>query len=273
MANCLSPVFQRGIEDRLRDGKSTRHIASELGISRNTVRRYRKIYLCAAPESLCECGKKLRSFRVVLGTSTPLAGATAFSCDMAITARPFMERTWSRRPDLDYDTAKVWEKDGALLIESKNDLHRRLCDLLTNPADPAFWDNLGGLASELHERQSVARRRKWIVLAILAPIITLGLMVAAFARGDWAGTSPLVQSWFQSLMVPGTTISCCGIGDGYPVAHWKAKGADFIVTLEDGRKFQVPHEALIRRQTNPTGRDILFIYGGSPLCFITGPEV
>lgn len=90
-----------------------------------------------------------------------------------------MERTWSRRPDLDYDTAKVWEKDGALLIESKNDLHRRLCDLLTNPADPAFWDHLGGLASELHERQRPQRRCKWIFLATLALIITLCLVALA----------------------------------------------------------------------------------------------
>lgn len=110
------------------------------------------------------------------------------------------------------------------------------------------------------------------------------VLVLAFAEqdatardaGQWAGVSPEVRAWFESLTAPDTNISCCGEADGYPVRDWVTAGPDaFSVTLEDGRTFVVPASKRTWRFGNPTGKDILFIGvdGQTIYCFVVGAGI
>ena len=117
--------------------------------------------------------------------------------------------------------------------------------------------------------------RHFVVPLIAALALWPPTPAPARDAGQWAGQSPQVQHWFQSLMQPDhPMVSCCGEADGFPVDHWVSTGADgedFLVTLEDGRSFLVPAEKAQWRYGNPTGKDILFIGAkGTIYCFILG---
>ena len=117
-----------------------------------------------------------------------------------------------------------------------------------------------------------------VLFTLIAAFVLWAVSKPVFARdaGQWAGTSPEVRAWFESLTAPDTNISCCGEADGYPVKDWITAGPDlFNVTLEDGRTFVVPAKKRTWRFGNPTGKDILFIGadGQTIYCFVVGAGI
>ena len=83
---------------------------------------------------------------------------------------------------------------------------------------------------------------------------------------------PTLAPWFQSLVDPETSLSCCEETDCRPVDHRLA--ADHYEVLIGGAWVAVPEGKIIRGMHNPTGRAVLC---WSPalgiMCFVPGPGV
>ncbi len=93
-----------------------------------------------------------------------------------------------------------------------------------------------------------------LMLAFLV-VLTLLLVVAArVGAAPPAHADPALHDWFESLRVPGTSYSCCGIADCRAVPYRiTERGYEALI---DGRWVVVPKERIAERLDNPTGQAI-----------------
>ena len=109
-------------------------------------------------------------------------------------------------------------------------------------------------------------------LVIVALILSSGLPATAQPPAG-IPTDPTIMAWFQSLKMPGTDISCCGIGDCRFIDDWRTAGQGYQVLI-DSKWVDIPTEAVLHRTDNPNGRAVLCL---SPdlariYCFTPGME-
>lgn len=120
------------------------------------------------------------------------------------------------------------------------------------------------------------RRRRWRLAgasAIAAALLSLTLhSVAARDLGQYAGTSPELKSWFDSLR--SGKGPCCSDADGSAVSDvdWESSSGHYRVRL-DGVWFDVPDEAVLTGP-NRVGRTMVWplvgTAGTSIRCFLPG---
>ncbi|MDB5621192.1 hypothetical protein [Tardiphaga sp.] len=120
------------------------------------------------------------------------------------------------------------------------------------------------------------RRRLWRITAtsaIAAGLLSLMLhSVAARDRGQFAGASPELKSWFDSLR--SAKGPCCSDADGSAVSDvdWESRGGHYRVRL-DGVWLDVPDEAVLTGP-NRVGRTMVWPQvgtGGTSIrCFLPG---
>lgn len=93
-------------------------------------------------------------------------------------------------------------------------------------------------------------------------MLTALLLFGALQRAEAEGRS----SWFQSLRMPGTNASCCGVGDCHRTeADWRA-GRWWAVVNKKWR--EIPHKSVL---THPTSIDgSAYVCAGSPTWSISG---
>lgn len=114
------------------------------------------------------------------------------------------------------------------------------------------------------------RLAPWAALALL---FALGLAGSALADPPPGSPGPFA-SWYHSLTVPGTSLSCCSSADYRPVewrqrdAHYEAFIDKVQFTAGPGEWVRVPQSKILRR-SNPTGfaQACWTIWGGI-LCFV-----
>ncbi|WP_294941041.1 hypothetical protein [Tardiphaga sp.] len=93
--------------------------------------------------------------------------------------------------------------------------------------------------------------------ALAVALLSLTLYsLAARDLGQYAGTSPELKSWFDSLL--SGKGPCCSDADGSAVSDvdWKSSGGHYRVRL-DGVSFDVPDEAVLTGP-NRVGRTMVW---------------
>lgn len=110
--------------------------------------------------------------------------------------------------------------------------------------------------------------------------IAIGILLVLISEGwsAWDGPrDPVISHWFQSLTVPGSTMSCCDYGDGHRLALGDVRvGEKGYEVRIFGQWLPVPAKAVLQRTSNPTGAPVVFIApwdGRTILCFVRGPDV
>lgn len=107
----------------------------------------------------------------------------------------------------------------------------------------------------------------------------------AYARdvGQWDGADAATRQWYRTLMQPDNPgASCCGEADAYHADDIHVRDGRVYATITDrrddgplrrqhippGTVIEIPPHKLKWDSGNPTGHNIVFIGGGSVLCFV-----
>lgn len=138
------------------------------------------------------------------------------------------------------------------------------------------WMVSGADVPWLRAHDKRRRRRRWRHLGGLAGaavLLSLTLQaVAARDRGQYAGTSPDLKSWFDSLR--SGKGPCCSDADGSAVSDvdWESRSGHYRVRL-DGVWLDVPDEAVLTGP-NRVGRTMVWPLVGTAgttiRCFLPG---
>ena len=98
------------------------------------------------------------------------------------------------------------------------------------------------------------------------------MLVAATADAQPpANADPTLGPWFRSLLVPGTSISCCSVTDCRPTEY--RIEADHYEALIGGNWIVVPADRILQRTDNPTGRAVVcWTPQRGILCFVRATE-
>ena len=138
------------------------------------------------------------------------------------------------------------------------------------------WITSGADAPWLRQPLYSERRRRWRIAgasAIAAALLSLTWQsVAARDNGQYAGTSPELKSWFDSLR--SGKGPCCSDADGSAVSDvdWESSSGHYKVRL-NGVWFDVPDEAVLTGP-NRVGRTMVWpvtgTAGTSIRCFLPG---
>jgi len=105
--------------------------------------------------------------------------------------------------------------------------------------------------------------RLFLTLAILFP-------TAAGAQPP-ADADPALAPWFRSLLVPGTSISCCSVTD-CRATEYRIE-ADLYEALIGGTWHVVPPDKILQRTDNPTGHAVVcWTPQRGILCFVRATE-
>jgi hypothetical protein len=68
-------------------------------------------------------------------------------------------------------------------------------------------------------------------------------------------TSVTLHDWYESLVAPDTSVSCCGVADCRTADYRIAEdGFDVLIA---GAWIGVPNEKILNRSDNPTGRAVV----------------
>jgi hypothetical protein len=139
-----------------------------------------------------------------------------------------------------------------------------MSDWITSGADAPYSRN------DIYHRD---RRRRGVAVGAAAVLLAMLLHPAiARDRGQYAGTSPELKSWFDSLR--SGKGPCCSDADGSAVSDvdWESSSGHYRVRLE-GTWFDVPDEAVITTP-NRVGRTMVWPMQGtagiSIRCFMPG---
>jgi hypothetical protein len=131
------------------------------------------------------------------------------------------------------------------------------------------WISSGACAPSSHDdvryqelfcRKDRKRRIRWLIrrIGLLVVLLTLPLPQAVIARdnGQYAGTSPELKAWFDSLR--SGKGPCCSDADGSAVSDvdWESNAGHYRVRL-DGVWVDVPDEAVITTP-NRVGRTMVW---------------
>ena len=138
------------------------------------------------------------------------------------------------------------------------------------------WITSGVVAPFLHELHRHRERRRWQIAstsAVAAMALSLAWQsVAARDNGQYAGTSPELKSWFDSLR--SGKGPCCSDADGSAVSDvdWESSSGHYKVRLH-GIWFDVPDEAVLTGP-NRVGRTMVWPVTGTAgttiRCFLPG---
>ncbi len=117
-------------------------------------------------------------------------------------------------------------------------------------------------------------------------LVFLSAMVLANARdlGQWGNQDTVVRKWFNSLMVPGLSMtSCCGKGDAYWADNFESKDGQYVAIITDtrpdgplrrahiepGTHILIPNSRITRGEgKNPTGHGWIFILDNIVFCYL-----
>ncbi len=104
----------------------------------------------------------------------------------------------------------------------------------------------------------------------LGAAAALTIAAGAYARPP-PNPDPALAPWFQSLVQPGTGMSCCSVADCRPT-DFRIAG-DHYEAMVHGTWQAIPADKVLKRADNPTGRAVVC---WSPalgiMCFVRGPE-
>jgi len=170
-----------------------------------------------------------------------------------------------------------------------------------NPGCPDGHDQPGRFPSYEPEVQSYTEqdvvfwRRAAIIMVFAFIMVSVFSCVARAENHGFDLTKPIPQ-WFESVRMPDTHISCCGLGDAYEADVWtKNPDGSYEVTITDGSAVAYPDgstRAFIPNGTvvhvpmskvnppkdgNPTGHGVIFMLVSAgkivngPFCFILPP--
>ena len=107
-------------------------------------------------------------------------------------------------------------------------------------------------------------------MARLLPALALLLSAAAGAQPP-ADADPALGPWFRSLLVPGTSISCCSVTD-CRATEYRIE-ADHYEALIGGTWRVVPSDKILQRTDNPTGHAVVcWTPQRGILCFVRATE-
>ena len=97
------------------------------------------------------------------------------------------------------------------------------------------------------------------------------LFPAAVGAQPPADADPALAPWFRSLLVPGTSISCCSVTDCRPTEY--RIEADHYEALIGGNWIVVPPDRILQRTDNPTGHAVVcWTPQRGILCFVRATE-
>jgi len=86
-----------------------------------------------------------------------------------------------------------------------------------------------------------------------------------------ADADPALGPWFRSLLVPGTSISCCSVTD-CRATEYRIE-ADHYEALIGGNWIVVPPDKILQRTDNPTGHAVVcWTPQRGILCFVRATE-
>jgi hypothetical protein len=111
-------------------------------------------------------------------------------------------------------------------------------------------------------------------IALLAPLLFVGLEAKAVDHGQYANVPDNVRAWFKSVRSP-RGVPCCDVADGHRTDYDMRQDAYWVPI--DGTWMQVPHGAVVPHSDNPTGEAVVWYtkYGSRIVirCFVPGGEV
>ena len=88
--------------------------------------------------------------------------------------------------------------------------------------------------------------------AAAVALIAFAAASALAAPPEGATLVPAISNWFKDLKKPGSLMPCCSMADCRRVEYGRvAKGR--YQALYKGQWYDVPTEAILRRERNPTG--------------------
>ena len=97
------------------------------------------------------------------------------------------------------------------------------------------------------------------------------LFPSAVAAQPPADADPAHGPWFRSLLVPGTSISCCSVTD-CRATEYRIE-ADHYEALIGGTWHVVPPDKILQRTDNPTGHAVVcWTPQRGILCFVRATE-
>jgi hypothetical protein len=106
-------------------------------------------------------------------------------------------------------------------------------------------------------------RRVFLTAALLLPI-------PAGAQPP-ADADPSLGPWFRSLLMPGTSISCCSVTD-CRATEYRIE-VDHYEALIGGNWIAVPPDRILQRTDNPTGHAVVcWTPKRGILCFVRATE-
>jgi len=102
--------------------------------------------------------------------------------------------------------------------------------------------------------------------------LTLAILFPATAGGQPpADADPALGPWFRSLLVPGTSVSCCSVTD-CRATEYRIE-ADHYEALIGGSWQVVPPDKILQRTDNPTGHAVVcWTPQRGILCFVRATE-
>ena len=111
--------------------------------------------------------------------------------------------------------------------------------------------------------------------ALLRGVTRLFLMAALVPTTAGAqppdNADPALGPWFRSLLVPGTSISCCSVTD-CRATEYRIE-ADHYEALIGGNWIIVPPDKILQRTDNPTGHAVVcWTPQRGILCFVRATE-
>ena len=103
-------------------------------------------------------------------------------------------------------------------------------------------------------------------------LLTAALLLSAAAdAAPPADADPALAPWFRSLLIPGTSISCCSVTDCRATEYRIA--ADHYEALIGERWLVVPADKILQRTDNPTGHAVVcWTPQRGILCFVRATE-
>jgi hypothetical protein len=108
-------------------------------------------------------------------------------------------------------------------------------------------------------------------------VLTRAFLAAALLFSPTAGAQPPADAdpalgpWFRSLLVPGTSISCCSVTD-CRATEYRIE-ADHYEALIGGSWQVVPPDKILQRTDNPTGHAVVcWTPQRGILCFVRATE-
>jgi hypothetical protein len=111
---------------------------------------------------------------------------------------------------------------------------------------------------------ALSAMRRWLFAAALLVPATAGAQPPADA-------DPALAPWFRSLLVPGTSISCCSVTD-CRATEYRIE-ADHYEALIGGNWLVVPPDKILQRTDNPTGHAVVcWTPQRGILCFVRATE-